>query len=118
MKKNITHPKLYYDFKISDNKIELFYYGSQFTENGDRLSQSSFIKANFFSKQDLIDLNKAEYRILQVYIIRQEKVEKTYSKKKMFDKQEILKKSLSLMYSFELQFNHWFQNQNVLLNNV
>ena len=115
MKKAITHPKLYYDFKISNSSIKLFYYGNQFTDIGKRLSQSIVIKSNFFSEKELIQLNRAEYESLKIYIIRQEKVKQTYNKKMMFDKESIVKNSLLLMYDFKKEFKDWFKNQNILI---
>jgi len=114
MNKEITHPKLYYDFQILDNKIKLFYYGNQFADTGKRLAQSLTIKSIFFSQKELTQLNKTEYEGLKIYIIRQEKVKKTYNKKMMFDKEDIVKNSLLLMYDFKTEFRTWFKDQNIL----
>jgi len=115
MKKAITHPKLYYDFKILNNTIKLCYYGNQFTDTGKRLSQAVVINSNFFSEEELIQLNRTEYESLKIYIIRQEKVKQIYNKKMMFDKESIVKNSLLLMYDFKKEFKDWFKNQNILI---
>jgi len=112
MKKVITHPKLYYDFKILNNKTKLFYYGNQFSNNGKRSSQFLTLKSNFFSQKELIKLNKSEYENLKIYIIRQEKVRQVYNKKRQFDKEDIVKNSLLIMYNFKLEFKAWFKVQN------
>ena len=104
-KKDITHPKLYCDFKIKPQGLELFYYSNQLDQKGNRI-MDSFVdsKINSFSDSDLNQLNKKEYNKLLSYILRQERVMQTYLKKGFHSHYEIVKSSLALMYKFKNHF--------------
>ena len=104
-KKDIQHPKLYFDFKHTNNGIELFYYANQLDMNGKRIIQSSLkLHLNSFSQEELYMLNQKQYSKLLIYISRQEKVMNSYLNKGLNNQYEIVKESLTLMYNFKNDF--------------
>ena len=48
-KSNIFHPKLYFKYEITNNKVQLFYYSNKLTPLGDRLVEHIFLKTKSFS---------------------------------------------------------------------
>ena len=104
-KKDISHPKLYLDFKNTTNGVTLFYYSNKLNDLGKRLIESHEYNENDkFSNDDLINLNHQEYKKLLVYIARQERIMDTYFKKNFNNQYEIVKESLQLMYKFKDNF--------------
>ena len=52
--KDITHPKLYIDFKYTDSGIEFFYYSNQLDVSGKRIIESSLnAHLDSFSKKKI-----------------------------------------------------------------
>ena len=110
-KKDIEHPKLYFDFNCTDEGLTLFYYSNQFNENGARVAQRSLDSGiSSFSHQKLQALNQKEYEKLLIYILRQEKIVETYFKKGMDTQHKIVKRSLELMYNFKHEFDQFVLN--------
>tara|TARA_B100000029_G_scaffold514775_1_gene618941 strand:+ start:2316 stop:2684 length:369 start_codon:yes stop_codon:yes gene_type:complete len=107
--KQITHPKLYFDYQEVDNGIKLFYYSNIIDDSGTRVAQSHIIDYDVFSDQDLSILNRKEYDKLLIYIARQEKVLKIYSIKNLKDQYQIVKDSLDMMYDFKHTFDDQFK---------
>ena len=110
-KKDIEHPKLYFDFNCTDEGLILFYYSNQLNENGERVKQR-FLDSDIssFSNQKLQGLNKKEYEKLLIYILTQEKMVETYLKKGMDTQHKIVKRSLELMYNFKHEFDQFILN--------
>ena len=104
-KKDITHPKLYCDFKYANKGIELFYYSNKLDHLGNRIMES-FIdsKIKSFSNKELNQLNKSEYNKLLSYILRQERVMQIYLNKGFNNQYKIVQDSLVLMYKFKNDF--------------
>ena len=112
-KKDIKHPKLYFDFNCTDDGIELLYYSNHLSVDGKRVIQHSLdSNLNSFSKKEIQTLNQDEYNKLLIYILRQEKILKTYLKKGMNRQHEIVKDSLDLMYKFKTEFEDFMFNFN------
>ena len=111
-KKDITHPKLYCDFKTTNKGIELFYYSNKLDHIGNRLIESLIdTQAASFSIRDLHQLNKTEYNKLLSYILRQERVMKIYLNKGFKNQYQIVKDSLILMYKFKNDFESLVKNE-------
>ena len=113
IKKQIKHPKLYFDYKIIESQVQLYYYSNLLDSNGKRLSKFDILKVSFFSDKEMMDLNKKEYNNLTLYIKRQEKVMNSYYNRGLFSKYKIIKESLSLMYNFKKEFDDLFINSNI-----
>ena len=113
IKKQIKHPKLYFDYKIIESQVQLHYYSNLLDSNGKRLSKFDILKASFFSDKEMMDLNKKEYNNLILYIKLQEKVMNSYYNRGLFSKYKIIKESLSLMYNFKKEFDDLFINSNI-----
>lgn len=112
-KKDITHPKLYFDFNCTNDGLELLYYSNHLSVNGKRVMQRSLnSNLNSFSNKELKKLNQNEYDKLLIYILRQEKIVQTYLKKGMNRQYEIVKESLDLMYKFKTEFEDFMLNFN------
>ena len=112
-KKQIKHPKLYFDYKIIESQVQLYYYSNLLDSNGKRLSKFDILKVSFFSDTEMMELNKKEYNNLMLYIKRQEKVMNSYYNRGLLSKYKIIKESLSLMYNFKKEFDDLFINSNV-----
>ena len=67
-KKDITHPKLYFDYKIINNGVELLYYSNNLDSSGRRLVNTITLDSYSFSKEKILELNKNEYKKLLIYI--------------------------------------------------
>ena len=112
-KKDIEHPKLYFDFNCTNKGVELFYYSNKLNTNGARTIQRSLDSSiSSFSNQQLQILNQKEHKKLLIYILRQETIVETYLKKEMNTQHEIVKSSLELMYNFKSEFEQFMLNFN------
>ena len=107
-KKDITHPKLYFDYKIINGGVELLYYSNNLGSSGKRLVNLVILDSHSFSKENILELNKNEYKKLLIYISRQEKIMSNYFKKNLYEQYNIVKDSLSLMYNFKKEFDSFF----------
>lgn len=119
-KQDITHPKLYFNYKNNFKNTELYFYSNQLNSEGERLVQKDIIEDSSFVNDTLFKLNKNEFSKLNIYIKRQEKVLNIYRKKNLSDKTEIINESLLLMKNFEAMFKEWFKKNNLKLdrNNI
>ena len=112
-KKDITHPKLYCDFKNTCHGVKLFYYSNKIYEFGTRLKESILnTDITSFSHQELNKLNQEEYKKLLIYIERQERTMQIYLNKNFIEQHQILNESLSLMYEFKHEFEHLINQYN------
>jgi len=111
MKKTpIFHPKLYFKYEIENNQTKLFYYSNQFDDLGQRLIEYDLLELDFFSKQEMYQMNEKQYHHLNIYIERQERVMNTYLQKGFKDQFHIVKTSINLMYDFKKEFDNWFSS--------
>ena len=111
-KQDITHPKLYFNYKNNFKNTELYFYSNQLNSDGKRLVQKDIISSSSFVDNNLFKLNKNEFEKLNIYIKRQEKALINYKRKNLNDKTEIINESLSLMKNFEVMFKEWFKKYN------
>ena len=111
-KQDITHPKLYFNYKNNFKNTELYFYSNQLNSDGKRLVQKDIISSNSFVDNNLFKLNKNEFDKLNIYIKRQEKALIIYKRKNLNDQTEIINESLSLMKNFEVMFKEWFKKYN------
>ena len=104
-KKEIEHPKLYFDYILKNNEIELSFYSNKINYNGKRIVQKEKIGTDKLPTNDLLKhLNEIEYNKLLTYILRQEKVLESYRRKGFKEHYSIVKESLNVMYEFKNQF--------------
>ena len=111
-KQDITHPKLYFNYKNNFKNTELYFYSNQLNSDGKRLVQKDIISSSSFVDNNLFKLNKNEFDKLNIYIKRQEKALIIYKRKNLNDQTEIINESLSLMKNFEIMFKEWFKKYN------
>ena len=111
-KQDITHPKLYFNYKNNFKNTELYFYSNQLNSDGKRLVQKDIISSSSFVDNNLFKLNKNEFDKLNIYIKRQEKALIIYKRKNLNDQTEIINESLSLMKNFEVMFKEWFKRYN------
>lgn len=106
MKKNeIEHPKLYFNYILKNNEIELSFYSNKIDNTGKRIAQKEKIsKDKLLTRYPLKHLNEIEYNKLLIYILRQEKVLESYRRKGFKEHYNIVKESLNVMYEFKNQF--------------
>ena len=104
-KKEIDHPKLYFDYILKNNEIELSFYSNKINYNGKRIVQKEKIGTDKLPTNDLLKhLNEIEYNKLLIYILRQEKVLESYRRKGFKEHYNIVKESLNVMHEFKNQF--------------
>ena len=101
-KKDIEHPKLYFDFNCTNEGLELFYYSNQLDSAGSRLVKVVLLNQNSFSGIEMYKLNEKEYHNLNLYIERQERIMDTYLKKGFKDQFNIV--GILICYS---SMNYW-----------
>tara|TARA_Y100001936_G_C16032837_1_gene646672 strand:- start:1241 stop:1585 length:345 start_codon:yes stop_codon:yes gene_type:complete len=111
-KKEIEHPKLYFDYLDSNNKVKLLFYSNKIDNNGNRISENKEIEKSKLPSDDILQyLNKIEYDKLLRYILRQEKVMDVYHSKGFTEQYNIVKESLKLMYEFKNHFETIYSNE-------
>ena len=104
-KKEIDHPKLYFNYILKNDKIELSYYSNKIDHTGKRIAQKEKISTDKLRTNNLLKhLNEIEYNKLLTYILRQEKVLESYRRKGFKEHYSIVKESLNVMYEFKNQF--------------
>ena len=104
-KKEIKHPKLYFNYFLKNNEIELSFYSNLIDNTGMRIAQKEKIGIDKLPANNLLKyLNEIEYDKLLIYILRQEKVLKSYCRKGFNEQYNIVKESLNVMYEFKNQF--------------
>ncbi len=60
-KKEIEHPKLYFDYTLKNNEIELSFYSNKINYNGKRIVQKEKIVTDKLPTNDLLkNLNEME----------------------------------------------------------
>lgn len=111
-KQDITHPKLYFNYKNNFKNTELYFYSNQLNSDGKRIVQKDIISSSSFVDNNLFKLNKNEFDKLNIYIKRQEKALIIYKRKNLNDQTEIINESLSIMKNFEIMFKEWFKKYN------
>ena len=98
-KKEIEHPKLYFDYILKNNEIELSFYSNKINYNGKRIVQKEKIVTDKLPTNDLLKhLNEIEYNKLLIYILRQEKVLESYRRKGFKEHYNIVKEKLIQYY--------------------
>ena len=104
-KKEIEHPKLYFNYILKNNEIELSYYSNKIDNSGKRIAQKENLSTDKLRTKNLLKhLNEIEYKKLLIYILRQEKVLESYGRKGFKEHYSIVKESLNVMYEFKNQF--------------
>ena len=104
-KKEIEHPKLYFNYILKNNEIELSYYSNKIDNSGKRIAQKENLSTDKLRTKNLLKhLNEIEYKKLLLYILRQEKVLESYQRKGFKEHYSIVKESLNVMYEFKNQF--------------
>ena len=104
-KKEIEHPKLYFNYTLKNNEVELSYYSNKIDHNGKRIAQKEKKSTDQLPTNNLLKhLNEIEYDKLLKYILRQEKVLESYQRKGFKEHYSIVKESLNVMYEFKNQF--------------
>jgi len=74
-KQEIEHPKLYFNYILKNNEIELSYYSNKIDNSGKRIAQKENLSIDKLRTKNLLKhLNEIEYKKLLIYILRQEKV--------------------------------------------
>ncbi|MBT5956716.1 MAG: hypothetical protein HOG97_08155 [Candidatus Marinimicrobia bacterium] len=113
MKKvDMQHPKFYLSAEINDSgRIEASYVSNRFGPSGklkEEIIVLDDIDANTSIETILINLNKAEFKNLEIFIIRQEKVVQTYERNGKTEQLRIVSDSLNLLIEFRSTFENWF----------
>ena len=111
-KAEIHHPKLYLSAERNDcGKIEAAYVSNRFGSSGE-LKQETIIlddtNVNAPTENILIDLNKTEFKKLDIFISRQEKVVCTYRAKGKGEQFRMVSDSLDLLFELRFKFENWF----------
>ncbi len=113
-KKQPVHPRLYTQFEISDNMIELYYFDNKFDSNGQRILSSESRKLNFkvhYFDSLLNDINKDEFKKLTKYIKIQKKALEKHQKSGNYDSSKIVGSSILFMEEFKSIFENWFKGK-------
>jgi len=111
-KDKIHHPKLYLSAERNDcGKDELVYVSNRFGPLGELKEEKIIlddIDVNTPIGNILIDLNKTEFKKLDIFISRQEKVVSTYRDKGKGEQFRIVSDSLDLLFELRFKFENWF----------
>jgi len=111
-KVEIHHPKLYLSAEKNDcGKIEATYVSNRFSPSGKLIEQVitlDGIDTHIPNGNILIDLNKVEFRKLEIFISRQEKVVSTYRIKGKDERFRMVSDSLDLLFELRSTFENWF----------
>ena len=111
-KTEIHHPKLYLTAKRNDSgEIEATFVSNRFGPSGKLIEQVIVldgVDAHISIENILIDLNKVEFRKLDIFIYRQEKVVSTYRAKGKGEQFRMVSDSLDLLFELRFKFKNWF----------
>lgn len=111
-KAEMYHPKLYLSAERNDcGKIKVVYVSNRFSSSGELKEETIIlddIDVNVHIENLLIDLNKTEYKKLDIFITRQEKVVSRYKAKGKGEQFKMVLDSLDLLFEFRFKFNNWF----------
>ena len=111
-KAEIHHPKLYLTVERNDTgQIEATFASNRFGPSGKLIEQVIVldgVDAHISVKNILIDLNKVEFKKLDIFISRQKKVVQTYKSKGKSEQFRIVSDSLDLLFELRSTFENWF----------
>ena len=113
-KKQPIHPRLYTQFEICDNMIELYYFDNNFDSSGQRILSSESRKSDFkihYLDSILRDINEEEFKKLIKYIKIQKKALEKHQKSGNYNACQVVKESILLMKKFKSDFENWFNNK-------
>ena len=113
MKKvKIHHPKLYLSAERNNcGKVEAIYVSNRFGPSGKLIEQVitlDEIDTHIHNGNILIDLNKVEFRKLETFISRQEKVVSTYRDQGKKEQFRTVSDSLDSLFELQFKFENWF----------
>ena len=111
-KAEMHHPKFYLSAERNDcGKIEVVYVSNRFGPSGELKEETIIlddIDVNAPIENILIDLNKTEFKKLDIFISRQEKVVSTYRAKAKGEQFRMVSDSLDLLFELRFKFENWF----------
>jgi predicted membrane protein len=111
-KMEIHHPKLYLTAERNDTgQIEATFASNRFAPSGKLIEQVIVldgVDVHIGIENILIDLNKVEFKKLDIFISRQEKVVQTYKSKGKSEQFRIVSDSLDLLFELRSTFENWF----------
>ena len=113
-KKQPVHPRLYTQFEICDNMIELYYFDNNFDSSGQRILSSESRELDFkihYLDSILRDINEEEFKKLIKYIKIQNKALEKHQKSGNYDSSKIVGSSILLMEEFKSIFENWFKDK-------
>ncbi|MBC8311875.1 MAG: hypothetical protein H8E72_06180 [Candidatus Marinimicrobia bacterium] len=111
-KAEMHHPKFFLNAKKNEsNQIEATYVSNRFGPSGELKEETMMIEnvdVNSSIESILIHLNKIEFKKLNIFISRQEKVVSTYKSKGKAEQFRIVSDSLELLIELRSTFEKWF----------
>ena len=111
-KTEIQHPKFYFSaMRNKNHQIEAMYVSNRFGLFGALKKETVIfddIDVNPSIQNILIDLNKIEFKKLDVFIARQKKVVSTYRTKGKGEQLRVVSDSLDLLFELRSTFENWF----------
>ena len=111
-KTEIHHPKLYLTVERNDSgQIEATFASNRFGPSGKLIEQVIVldgVDAHISIENILIDLNKVEFKKLDIFISRQGKVVSTYRAKGKGEQFRMVSDSLDLLFELRFKFENWF----------
>ena len=118
-KTEIHHPKLYLTAKRNDSgEIEATFVSNRFGPSGKLIEQVIVldgVDAHISIENILIDLNKVEFKKLEIFISRQEKVVQTYKNKGKSEQFRMVSHSLDLLIERRSTFEYWFDEMECMV---
>ena len=118
-KAEIHHPKLYITAERNDTgQIEATFVSNRFGPSGKLIEQVIVldgVDAHIGVENILIDLNKVEFKKLEIFISRQEKVVQTYKNKGKSEQFRMVSDSLELLIELRSTFKNWFDKMECTL---
>ena len=118
-KAEIHHPKLYITAERNDTgQIEATFASNRFAPSGKLIEQVIVldgVDAHISIENILIDLNKVEFKKLEIFISRQEKVVQTYKNKGKAEQFRMVSHSLDLLIERRSTFENWFDEMECMV---
>jgi len=118
-KMEIHHPKLYLTAKRNDSgQIEATFVSNRFGSSGKLIKQVialDGVEAHISFKNILIDLNKVEFKKLEIFISRQVKVVHMYKSKGKSEQFRMVSHSLDLLIERRSTFENWFDEMEFMV---
>ena len=111
--KRMEFPKFYKHIFKNKDHFNLTYFSNRYDQNGNLSieQETILLDSSIDPIQFIRDLNFIEYKKLEIFIKRQEKVVAIYKRQNKIEQYNVVNESLEQFYILKEKFNNWFERR-------